>query len=153
MKEITAILKKTKKWCDEESIEYEDKTAAKPALRLGLTISGIDVDLLLTPHYITITTRIQLNENQTQIIRQMNEKEKDALYFDLRKEIFSDPFLRSGQVSGSHSEKGVEHITLHPHTIYYESLTKEKLMHTLIMLWKSYNKYLMIVQEHTKFPY
>lgn len=113
------------------------------------------MDLFLTPHkdYPLITTKIQLNENQAQIIRKMDEKERLALEFHLRKEIFSDPFLYFGPVSGSHSEKGVDHITLHPHNIYFDSLTKEKLMDTLIMLWKSYNKYLMIVQEHTKFPY
>ena len=96
--------------------------------------------------------RISLNENQAGIIGRMKEKDRLALKFHKEKEIVNDPFLHYVTVGGP-SSRGIVKITLVPHAIYFSSLTKDRLMYTLNMLWKNYRKYLMVVQEHTHFPY
>lgn len=146
-KEIKAILVKIKKGLDEEQVAYENRPTTEQYLRLGISHSGADMDLWLATYkdYVSISMHIILIENQTAIISKMDEKDRRALQFHIGKEIASDPFLHYGY--------RLERILLAAHPIYIDTLSKDKLMYTLNMMWKSYRKYLMIVQEHTHFPY
>lgn len=105
----------------------------------------MDLWLATYKDYVSISMHIILIENQTAIISKMDEKDRLALQFHIGKEIAGDPFLHYGY--------GLERILLAAHPIYIDTLSKDKLMYTLNMMWKSYRKYLMIVQEHTHFPY
>jgi hypothetical protein len=154
MKELKLTFKKLKRWLDEENVEYEERVTVKPCLRLGIKISGIEADLFLAPYRdsVSIHSMLRLNENQTNVISKMDEQQKELLRFHIDKEIFNDPFLFYGHAAESHSGRGVDHIDLNPHVIYLDSLSKERLMRTLVMLWKSHRKYLFIVYEHTRVP-
>jgi hypothetical protein len=154
-KEIKAILTKIKKWLDEEQVSYENRSTTEQCLRLGISHSGANMDLWLATYkdFVSLSMKIILNENQTNITSQMDEKNRMALKFHIDKEIFSDPFFHYGYAAVSGKDQGIVHITLAVHPIYLDILGKDKLMHTLNMMWKSYRKYLMIVQEYTHFPY
>jgi hypothetical protein len=145
-------LRKIKRWLDESDVKYENKSSGRRSL--GISISGIHVILHLATDYLLAELKVELPEEQVRIIRKMKGHERLALEFHIRKEIVRDPFLFYGYPSGFDMVKGgTATIALVVHNIYYDLLTKERLMYTLAMLWKNYNKYLMIVQEHTHYPY
>ena len=152
MKELKPILRKIKKWLDEVPFSYEEKPTVKQCLRLDVNVDPVTVKMFLAVYkdYLGFTSVLQLDSKQATLIRQLDEKQKTALKFHIDKEIFYDPFLHYGHASESYMDEGINKITLVRHDIYLKSLTKERLIHTLHMMWKTHRKFRFLVQEHTQ---
>jgi hypothetical protein len=159
-KELEDALKKTKDWLHEKHKTYDEKVENGQTVWLRMHAVGLDIPLTYDGLELVFATnsdsisaimKTPLEENQINITSEMNEKDRIALKFHFDKEIASDPFLFNGHLACNIHGQFYE-ILLRAHPIYFDSLTKEKLMHTMHMLYKSETKYSMLIQEHTHYP-
>lgn len=148
---VESNLGKIKNWLDEDKIPYKELADDTTYFTLKVTISNINLAIFqpktFADHFF-ITTNINISQEHLKALQEQDQDKKLDFFRKIRHQLTNDSNVLEFEILPKPPDI-ISTINIASYWLYYDGLTKEKLIYSLYGARKNLFKVICMIEDHT----
>jgi hypothetical protein len=148
---IESNFERIKNWLEEDKIAYKELSDETTYFTLKVTISNIHLAIFQPKTFVDhffITTNINISQDHLKALQEQDQDKKLDFFRKIRHQLTNDSNVLEFEILPKPPEL-ISTINIASYWLYYDGLTKEKLIYTLYGARKNLFKIICIIEDHT----